>query len=66
MALALSVLFATSHSMINLDEQGMAHSLLALSQDLVVGSGRHQGKYMYLCLVATLSHTLCGLQTDQD
>ena len=41
-ALALSVLFATSHRMINLDEQSMPHSLLAVGQDLHVVSGSHQ------------------------
>ena len=41
-ALALSVLFATSHRMINLDEQSMPHSLLTLGQDLHVESGSHQ------------------------
>ena len=40
--LALSVLFATSHRMINLDEQSMPHSLLALGQDLHVEFGSHQ------------------------
>ena len=41
-ALALSVLFATSHRMINLDEPSVPHSLLALGQDLHVESGSHQ------------------------
>ena len=46
-ALALSVLFATSHRMINLDEQSMPHSLLTLGQDLHVESGSHQEANQY-------------------
>ena len=74
-ALALSVLLATSHRMINLDEQGIPYPLRALRQDMDVESGSHHHatfhtplshRHHTLGITELVKYAICDLQTDQE